>query len=281
MTQQISTGGGAGHLTGCTCPFCLSNATTAEVTDIDLVVADPAPERSPEDLSNELRRVLDTERDSVQRGSLAGYVKAAYPDASRFVVAYYETDGPDAYLTVFDDRGNQIGERISPFRPDNLSADPRDAWHVDIAEAMRPGTKETAAREGHRRALALLAEAYPEWNIPTPPQGRDLSKVPGMGRGSRVISENDLREHLASGRMMMQRTLGRDGWSGPLASNVVRIDRVTDRQVVVDYMDGSGNQSTSGGPMRPPIGVSAVDERGRVYLLNAEDQPYVAYDPMD
>jgi hypothetical protein len=281
MTQQISTGGGAGHLTGCTCPFCLSNATTAEVTDIDLVDTVPSPERGPEALSNELRRVLDTERDSIQRGSLAGYVKAAYPDASRFVAAYYETDGPDAYLTVFDDRGNEIGGRISPFRPENLSTDPQDAWHVDIAEAMRPGTKEAAARDGHRRALALLAEAYPEWNIPTPPQGRDLSKVPGMGKGSRVITENEMREAPKPGRMMMQRTFGGGEWTGPLSSNVVRIDRVTDRQVVVDYMDGSGRQTTSGGPMRPPIGVSAVDERGRVYLLNAEDQPFIAYDPMD
>lgn len=281
MTQQISTGGGAGHLAGCTCPFCLSNATTAEVTDIDLVVADPSPERTPADLSNELRRVLDTERDSVQRGSLAGYVKAAYPDASRFDVAYYETDGPDAYLTVFDDRGNEIGGRISPFRPENLSADPRDAWHVDIAEAMSPGTKEAAARDGHRRALALLAEAYPEWNIPTPPQGRDLSKIPGMGKGSRVITEEELRGYLKPGRMAMQRTVDRGQVSGPLSSNVVRIDQVTDRQVIVDYMDGTGRASTSGGPMRPPVGASAVDNNGRVYLLNAEDQPFIAYDPMD
>jgi antirestriction protein ArdC len=39
-SSQVSTGGGNGHVVGCTCPFCLSNATTAEV-DIDLSA--PAP----------------------------------------------------------------------------------------------------------------------------------------------------------------------------------------------------------------------------------------------
>lgn len=37
VMTTISTGGGAGHTPGCSCPFCTSTATTGEVDGIDLV----------------------------------------------------------------------------------------------------------------------------------------------------------------------------------------------------------------------------------------------------
>lgn len=42
-TQTIQTGGGHGHAPGCSCPFCTTMRTTAEVTDIDLVAAASNP----------------------------------------------------------------------------------------------------------------------------------------------------------------------------------------------------------------------------------------------
>ena len=289
-SQKISTGGGAGHAVGCTCPFCTSNATTAEVTDVDL-----APTRQWDadqwdaevsgllSLSHDLRAATFAGADAVDRGLLAERALRDYPEATRIEVTDYDDgNGPDAYVHVYDAKGNEIDDGyISDFRPEGLDDD--EPWHIDLTETTRPGTAAAAVREGHRQMVARLAEAYPEWNIPVPPgpDGPDLSKTPGIGKGARVISEIDLRQHLAPGRMMMQRSFNGEEWTGPLSSNVVRIDRVTDRQVVVDYLDSSGKQTTSGGPMRPMIGVSAVDDRGRVYLLDAQDRPFMAYDPMD
>lgn len=69
---MISTGGGRGHVSGCTCPFCLSSATTGEVLDIDLTdMLAPAShkERVPADMQADM--VLDVAREHMAEGNFS------------------------------------------------------------------------------------------------------------------------------------------------------------------------------------------------------------------
>lgn len=63
-TQMISTGGGRGHVAGCTCPFCLSGATTGEVLDIDLTT----PTASADSQAD---MVLDVAREHIAEGNFS------------------------------------------------------------------------------------------------------------------------------------------------------------------------------------------------------------------
>jgi hypothetical protein len=68
-TQMISTGGGRGHATGCTCPFCLSGATTGEVLDIDLLAPASHKVAVPADMQADM--VLDVAREHLAKGNFS------------------------------------------------------------------------------------------------------------------------------------------------------------------------------------------------------------------